>query len=520
MRITPTREEFADLARRRRVVTVSTRLVCDDVTPVSLYQHLCGDRTLTFLLESADSGIWSRWSFVGVNARAALTTDGEVARWIGDRPEVCPEGDDPLAVLKGSLAALHTPVEPDLPPLTSGFVGYIGYDMVRRLESIGDDVVDDLGLPVACLMLVGEMAILDHRLGELWLVSNQVIDPHADDEEIDHAWHRAVEAVQDMVDRMSRPRRVLTSVSEPGESAPVRRSRTPEEFAAMVDVAIERIKDGDIFQVVPSQRFDIDTRADALDIYRELRRTNPSPYLYLLRMPGFDVIGSSPEALVTVSDGIATTHPIAGTRPRGRTAAEDRALEDELLADPKERSEHTMLVDLGRNDLGRVCVPGTVNVTEFMHVGRYSHVMHLEAAVTGRVREDVDSVDVTMSCFPAGTLSGAPKISAMRIIEELETTRRGVYGGVVGYFDLHGNSDCAIAIRTAVLKDHVAHVQAGAGIVLDSVGARENAECQNKAAAVIQAVQDAAHLQPLTRVASGGPDAQDRLDGPGRGAGR
>ena len=265
----------------------------------------------------------------------------------------------------------------------------------------------------------------------------------------------------------------------------------------MVDTAIERIRDGDIFQVVPSQRFDVETEADALDIYRQLRRTNPSPYLYLLRLPGFDVIGSSPEALVTVADGVATTHPIAGTRPRGRTAAEDRAMEDELLADPKERSEHTMLVDLGRNDLGRVCVPGTVNVTEFMHVGRYSHVMHLEAAVTGQIVDGLDAVDVTMSCFPAGTLSGAPKISAMRIIEELETTRRGVYGGVVGYFDLHGNSDCAIAIRTAVLKDQVAHVQAGAGIVLDSVGAKENAECQNKAAAVIQAIQDAGTLHPL-----------------------
>lgn len=220
----------------------------------------------------------------------------------------------------------------------------------------------------------------------------------------------------------------------------------------MVDTAVGRIRNGDIFQVVPSQRFDIETRADALDIYRQLRRANPSPYLYLLRLPGFDVISSSPEALVTVADGAATTHPIAGTRPRGRTAVEDRAMEDELLSDPKERSEHTMLVDLGRNDLGRVCVPGTVNVTEFMHVGRYSHVMHLEAAVTGQIAEGMDAVNVTMSCFPAGTLSGAPKISAMQIIEELETTRRGVYGGVVGYFDLRGNPDCAIA-RTAVLKN-------------------------------------------------------------------
>ena len=445
--VTPSREEFAALAEEHTVVSVRTKLICDDDTPIGLYQHLCGDRRLTFLLESAESGIWSRWSFIGVITRCALTSDGRSVEWIGEPPAGLTVSDDPLGALKEALAALNTPAESGLPPLTSGFVGYIGYDMVRRLEDIGDDLVDDLDLPVACLMLAGEMAVLDHQRGELWLISNQVVDGT----DLDEAYDDAVDALEAMVTRLAEPREVLTARAE----------------------------------------------ADALDIYRQLRRTNPSPYLYLLRLPGFDVIGSSPEALVTVADGVATTHPIAGTRPRGRTAAEDRAMEDELLADPKERSEHTMLVDLGRNDLGRVCVPGTVNVTEFMHVGRYSHVMHLEAAVTGQIVDGLDAVDVTMSCFPAGTLSGAPKISAMRIIEELETTRRGVYGGVVGYFDLHGNSDCAIAIRTAVLKDQVAHVQAGAGIVLDSVGAKENAECQNKAAAVIQAIQDAGTLHPL-----------------------
>ncbi|MSS45526.1 anthranilate synthase component I [Cutibacterium sp. WCA-380-WT-3A] len=491
--VAPSRQEFAARAAHHTVVSVRTKLVCDDDTPVGLYQHLCGDRGLTFLLESAESGIWSRWSFIGVNARCALISDGDSVGWIGDKPGGLTVSDDPLEALKEALADLSTPAEPDLPPLTSGFVGYIGYDMVRRLESIGDDVVDDLGLPAACLMLVGDMAVFDHQRGELWLISNQVVsgtDP-------DQAYDAAVCALSAMVARLAEPREVLTARIVDHPAAPVRRQRTPAQYAELVDEAVDRIRDGDIFQVVPSQRFDVETRADALNIYRQLRRTNPSPYLYLLRLPGFDVIGSSPEALVTVADGVATTHPIAGTRPRGRTAAEDRAMEDELLADPKERSEHTMLVDLGRNDLGRVCVPGTVNVTEFMHVGRYSHVMHLEAAVTGQIAAGMDAVDVTMSCFPAGTLSGAPKISAMRIIEMLETTRRGVYGGVVGYFDLHGNSDCAIAIRTAVLKDHVAHVQAGAGIVLDSIGSRENAECENKAAAVIQAVQDAELLSGL-----------------------
>ncbi|MGK2308586.1 anthranilate synthase component I [Cutibacterium sp. V970] len=491
--VTPSREDFAARAGEHTVVSVRTTLVCDDDTPIGLYRHLCGNRRLTFLLESAESGVRSRWSFIGVNTRCALTTDGRSMDWIGEPPAGLTVSDDPLEVLKEALAALNTPAEPGLPPLTSGFVGYIGYDMVRRLEDIGDDLVDDLGLPVACLMFVGEMAVFDHQRGELWLISNQVVD----NTDVDQAYDDAVAALEAMVTRLAEPRKVLTARVTDRVVSQVRRQRTPEEFGELVNTAIERIRDGDIFQVVPSQRFDVETKADALDIYRQLRRTNPSPYLYLLRLPGFDVIGSSPEALVTVVDGVATTHPIAGTRPRGHTAAEDRSMEDELLADPKERSEHTMLVDLGRNDLGRVCVPGTVNVTEFMHVGRYSHVMHLEAAVTGQIVDGLDAVDVTMSCFPAGTLSGAPKISAMRIIEELETTRRGVYGGVVGYFDLHGNSDCAIAIRTAVLKDEVAHVQAGAGIVLDSLAAQENSECQNKAAAVIQAIQDAGALHPL-----------------------
>lgn len=487
--LTPTLEETLR-SRSGRVVSVHATMVCDDLTPVGLYHHLCGDRPLTFLLESAESGIWSRWSFIGVRCDTALTVEDGRGRWIGE-PVSGLGSSGPLATLKEALRELQTPSAADLPPLTSGFVGFLGYDVVRDLEDIGDDTVDDLGLPEMCFMIAGDMAVLDHHRGELWLVSNHVVDADADDAQIEAAWRRAEERIAAMATRIASARQSITRPDVPPAEVPVMRQRTPEEFATLVDVAIERIKDGDIFQVVPSQRFDLATGADALDVYRQLRRCNPSPYLYLLRLPGFDIVGSSPESLVTVKDGVATTHPIAGTRPRGRTSQEDQRLEAELLADEKERSEHTMLVDLGRNDLGRVCVPGTVNVTRFMEVGRYSHVMHLEAAVTGVPREDVDALDVTLSCFPAGTLSGAPKISAMRIIEELETTRRGVYGGVVGYFDLDGNSDCAIAIRTAVLKDGVAHIQAGAGIVLDSVGAKENLECQNKAAAVVTAVRAA-----------------------------
>ncbi|AFV89632.1 MAG: chorismate-binding protein [Acidipropionibacterium acidipropionici] len=495
--IEPTLEQFRALAAEpgRGVISVRARLTADDVTPVGVYNHLCGTRDLTFLLESAEAGIWSRWSFIGVRCETALTSVDGHAEWIGERPAGIEDHADPLEALGSSLAALRSPREPGMPPLTSGFIGYLGYDVVRRLEKIGDDTVDDLRLPELCFMLVGDMAVVDHHRGDLWLISNEyrpASDPQQPDPaQVDAAWHRAVARIEQMAERLAEPRASLTEIDHGLADVAISRQRTPEQFAGMVDAAIEKIRDGEIFQVVPSQRFDIDTGADALDLYRQLRRRNPSPYLYLLRLPGFSVVGSSPEALVTLTDGVATTHPIAGTRPRGATAAADSALEAELLADEKERSEHTMLVDLGRNDLGRVCEPGTVNVTQFMHVGRYSHVMHLEASVTGIPRPDVSALDVTLSCFPAGTLSGAPKISAMRIIEKAETTRRGVYGGVVGYFDLAGNSDVAIAIRTAVLKDGVAHVQAGAGIVLDSVGLNENRECENKAAAVLDAVRGA-----------------------------
>ena len=251
---------------------------------------------------------------------------------------------------------------------------------------------------------------------------------------------------------------------------------------------MEEIRAGEAFQIVVSQRFEVDTTADALDIYRVLRLTNPSPYMYLLRLQGFDIVGSSPEALVTVKDGTAITHPIAGSKPRGATPAEDAALETELLADPKERAEHVMLVDLGRNDLGRVCRPGTVEVVEFMDVRRYSHIMHLESTVTGRVAEDRSALDVLLAAFPAGTLSGAPKVRAMEIIDELEVSRRGLYGGVVGYLDFAGDADAAIAIRTALLRDGVAYVQAGGGIVADSDPPTEDQESQNKAAAVVRAI--------------------------------
>ncbi|MGC3993319.1 MAG: anthranilate synthase component I [Propionicimonas sp.] len=502
--ITPDLPGFLAAGAERRVVSVHTRLLADDFTPVGLYHQLCGERPNTFLFESAEGGVWSRYSFIGVNAVATLTEVDGAALWEFSRRPITglPAGGDPLQVLARTLDLLHTPREEGLPPLVSGMVGYLGYDVVRRLERLPDSNPDDLGLPELGMMLVTDIAILDHHTGEVWLVANAInFDDTAD--HIEDAWADACDRLRAMADALLRPAEPLVAVRDASVTTPpVRRQRTSAEYEAAVAAAIEEIRAGEAFQIVPSQRFEADCTADPLDVYRVLRRNNPSPYLYLLRLPGFAIVGSSPEALVQVTGGRATTHPIAGTRPRGATAALDASLEAELLADAKEAAEHLMLVDLGRNDLGRVCDPGTVEVVEFMKVRRYSHVMHLEAAVSGTLSAGRTALDATLSCFPAGTLSGAPKVRAMEIIDRLEVSRRGLYGGVVGYFDFAGDSDTAIAIRTAVLADGVAYVQAGAGVVADSVPANEDLESRNKAAAVLGAVAEASALTRLQRPGS------------------
>ncbi len=504
LEITPDLPGFLAAGATRRVVSVHTRLLADDFTPVGLYHQLCGERPNTFLFESAEGGVWSRYSFVGVNAVATLTEADGAARWeFSGRPIAgLPDDGDPLAVLARTLQMLHTPREPGLPPLVSGMVGYLGYDVVRRLEHLPDGNPDDLGIPELAMMLVQDMAVLDHHSGEVWLVANAI---NFDDTgaRIEDAYADACTRVEAMAAALLRPAEPLVAVRTAGaEPAAVHRQRTSAEYEAAVAEAIEEIRAGEAFQIVPSQRFEVECAADPLDVYRVLRRTNPSPYLYLLRLDGFSIVGSSPEALVQVTGGRATTHPIAGTRPRGASAAEDAGLEAELLADAKEAAEHLMLVDLGRNDLGRVCMPGTVEVVEFMKVRRYSHVMHLEAAVSGTLAEGRTALDATLSCFPAGTLSGAPKVRAMEIIDRLEVSRRGLYGGVVGYFDFAGDSDTAIAIRTALLAHGTAYVQAGAGVVADSVPAREDAESRAKAAAVLGAVAEAGALARLERPGS------------------
>ncbi len=509
---TPDLDAFRELARDRRVIPVVRRLLADGDTPVGLYRKLAGERPGTFLLESAEHArTWSRYSFVGVQAAAMLAEVDGQATWRGRAPQGVPTSGDPLHALRDTIATLRTePLDStDLPPLTGGLVGMIGYDAVRHWERLPDANPDELELPEIALLLAVDLAVLDHWDGTVLLIANAV-NYDATDERVEQAWADAVSRLDAMESALAQPSPPsAVSLGMPHEPPVVRHRTSQKDYEAQVEAAREHIRDGDAFQIVVSQRFDRPTTASALDIYRMLRVNNPSPYMYLFRFPppglaadlgedvAFDVVGSSPEALVKATSGRAMLHPLAGTRPRGDTPEEDNALAEELLADEKERAEHLMLVDLGRNDLGRVCTPGSVEVVEFMEIEKYSHVMHIVSTVTGRLAEGRTAYDLLAATFPAGTLSGAPKPRAMEIIDDLEPSRRGLYGGAVGYLDFAGNLDAAIAIRTAVLRAGIAHVQAGAGLVADSVAAKEHEECCNKAAAVLHAITMAEGLRPV-----------------------
>ncbi|MCW2686587.1 MAG: trpE [Mycobacterium sp.] len=497
--VTTTRADFRALAAEHRVVPVTRKVLADSETPLSAYRKLAANRPGTFLLESAENGrSWSRWSFIGAGAPSALTVrDGE-AVWLGVTPQDAPRGGDPLEALRTTLELLSTAALPGLPPLSSGMVGFFAYDLVRRLERLPELAVDDLKLPDMLLLLATDIAAVDHHEGTITLIANAV-NWNATDERVDWAYDDAVARLDVMTEALGQP--LPSSVGTFSRPEPLHRAqRTVEEYGAIVERLVVDIEAGEAFQVVPSQRFEMDTDADPIDVYRMLRVSNPSPYMYLLNVPNedgglaFSIVGSSPEALVTVQDGRATTHPIAGTRWRGETEEEDQLLEKELLSDDKDRAEHLMLVDLGRNDLGRVCMPGTVRVEDYSHIERYSHVMHLVSTVTGQLAKGKTAIDAVTACFPAGTLSGAPKVRAMELIEEVEKTRRGLYGGVVGYLDFAGNADFAIAIRTALMRDGTAYVQAGGGVVADSNGPYEYTEAANKARAVLSAIAAAETL--------------------------
>lgn len=485
-------EDFRRYAQDNNVIPVYRRVLVDSETPLGLYKKLAKNNPGTFLLESAEhGGVWSRYSFIGVRSQTTLTERGGIADWLGTPPAGVPRGMNPLQALKLSVAHLKTPVIPGLPPLTGGLVGYMGYDAVRRLENIPTLAIDDLNLPEIAFMLTSDLAVMDHSNGTVTLIAN-AINWDGSDNRVDEAYAES----QARLDRMYQDLQSALpgDVSEiPEFSKPeFDRNISAEEFRAKVEIAKEEIRAGEAFQIVISQRFSTEAKADALDIYRALRLSNPSPYMYLFRFEGgVEVVGSSPEALVKVTGREVMVHPIAGTRKRSASLEEDIRLGEELLADPKERAEHLMLVDLGRNDVGRVCTPGSVEVIDFMHIERYSHVMHIVSTVIGELAESAAPIDALFSVFPAGTLSGAPKPRAMEIIERLEPTRRGLYGGAIGYFDFTGNIDTCIAIRTALIKDGRAYVQAGAGVVADSDPESENQETINKAAAVLTAINTA-----------------------------
>jgi anthranilate synthase component I len=493
-----TRAELDGLAHTHRLVPITRTLFADAETPVGVYRKLAGGRPGTFLLESAEPGrSFSRWSFVGVNAVAALSVVDDTVVWTGQVPPGLPLTGRPLDVLGAAWRAVKGPRLPDLPPLTGGFVGYLGYDVVRRIEHLPGAAADELGLPELTMLLVTDLAAVDHHACTVVLVANALVDASMDPAALDAAYADALARLDVMQAALATaaPPTVATVQSVPPAGAP---SRTPRgQYQSAVERALAAVRAGEVFQIQVGQRFSVPTPADPLDVYRVLRTLNPSPYMYFLRTADVDIVGCSPEALVTVQDGRAVLHPIAGTRKRGEDAERDTALAAELVGDPKEQAEHVMLVDLARNDLGRVSAPGSVEVMEFGAVERYSHVWHIVSTVQSRVADGKDAFDVLTATFPAGTLTGAPKVRAMELIDELEPVRRGIYGGAVGYLDAAGDLDMAIAIRTAVMCGGVAHVQASAGIVADSVPALEEQETRNKARAVLQAIATAETLCPV-----------------------
>ena len=498
----PDLEGFRSLAKDRRVIPVVRRLLADDVTPVGLYRTLAQGRPGTFVLESAEvDGTWARYSFVGVASRATLTAVEGQAVWFGDVPVGVPTDGDVVEVLEATLRVLATPAVPGLPPLTGGLVGALGWDLVRHWEpTLPTAAPDELGVPELTLCLATDLAVVDHLDGTVWLVAN-AINFDATDARVDEAHADAVARLDRMQQSLAQPAGSAPGVLIDGSEPALEFRSTQAEFERSVSLGKEAIREGEVFQVVLSQRLDLDCPADPLDVYRVLRTINPSPYMYYIALQDaagreFAVVGSSPETLVKVTDGHVTTYPIAGSRPRGANPEDDARLAAELLADPKERAEHIMLVDLSRNDLVKACVPTSVEVVDFMAVRRFSHIMHICSTVVGHLRPGATALDTLRATFPAGTLSGAPKPRAIALIDELEPARRGIYGGTVGYFDFAGNMDMAIAIRTALVREGRASVQAGAGIVAESVESREYAESRDKAAAAVRAVQIASRLRP------------------------
>ncbi|HTU86174.1 MAG TPA: anthranilate synthase component I [Solirubrobacteraceae bacterium] len=472
--VTPSLAQTRALAADHNLIPVRETFIDDCQTPVSAFLKLRGAEP-SFLLESADQGRVGRFSFIGFRPRKVL-------RWSLE------DGGDPYALAAAELASLKAAPLPDLPPFAGGAVGLFAYDLVRTVEPLGEPNPDPLGVPDLALMLTDALVAFDHLKHTVTVIANVYTD-----DDLDASYARALETIAEVRWRLAGP--VPRPPKPPALDRTVRAlepNMSREQFEAIVARIIEYIYAGDAFQVVPSQRWSGPVPVEAFSIYRGLRAVNPSPYMYFLDFGDFEVAGASPEPLITVAGRRVSTRPIAGTRPRGGNAEEDRRIAEELLADPKERAEHVMLVDLGRNDLGRVCAYGTVAVESFMAVENYSHVMHIVSSVAGGLRDGVGALDALRAVLPVGTLSGAPKVRAMQIIDELEPVKRGGYGGAIGYASYNGDLDTCVHIRTVVVKDGIAHVQAGGGTVADAKPEFEYRESQAKARGVLQAIELAA----------------------------
>ena len=496
-----TRDRFRELARDWRVVPVWRTLLADLTTPVAAFARLVGEAD-GFLLESVEHGDrWGRWSCIGRNPVAVLEARGRRVTVTGDLGLDIPRDEGILAAVEAVLGQCRAPVIEDLPPLQGGLVGYLGYDVVREIEHLPGCPPDDGGHPDAVMAVTGDLAVYDHWRQRVTLISNVFVPDGADGETVDRLYDTGMARLAVLAADGAKPldEPLLEPPGPEPEPPAVTSTMSPESYARAVDTAKEHIGAGDIYQVVLSQRFDLELDAEAFDLYRVLRQINPSPYMYFLRCGALEMVGGSPEPMVQLRDGRVVSRPIAGTRRRGRTDEEDRRLGAELAEHPKERAEHVMLVDLARNDVGRVAQFGSLRVDEMMTLERYSHVMHLTSQVSGKLAPDLSPVDVLRATLPAGTVSGAPKVRAMEIIDELEPVKRGPYAGVVGYVDFSGNIDTAIAIRTMLVSGNRASVQAGAGIVADSVAAEEHQECRNKARALLAAVPAARRMTAIRR---------------------
>ena len=487
----PTIEEIKENFDGYRLVPVFYEILSDTVTPIRIYKALSENEENAFILESVDNKEkWGRYSFIGVNPKLEVKITNHMAEVVSKDDTVNEIIDNPVQFLSKIMEEYKTPRLKNKPNLTGGLVGYFGYDTVRYMEKkLVNIPEDDLKMPDCDLFMYDELVAFDHLSNKIIVIIN--IDMQDD---IERQYYDAEERAKNIIAKIENYSPKATEKELPDTDYKVKSNVTKEEYMANVEKAKDYIVNGDIFQVVLSQRFEIDNPPESFDVYRMLRATNPSPYLYFFKNKEYEIAGASPEMLVNVTDRIVTTKPIAGTIGRGVTEEEDKAFERQLNSDPKERAEHTMLVDLGRNDVGKVSKFGSVEVTSFMQTERYSKVMHLVSDVQGTLRDDKNAIDALLAVLPAGTLSGAPKVRAMEIIDEMENKKRGLYGGTVGYLGFDGNIDTCIAIRTVLFRNNKAYVQAGAGIVADSVPEKEFVETQNKALAVINAIREAGTL--------------------------